>query len=112
MEYASIQESILKVERGIERTEREIDEICEDLKRADPADAELLLYLRKKEEQLRREEEQLRREKEQLRRKEEQLREEKASSTPSIAAIPVFLRLLSEGGISNPKEKVLAKIRK
>ena len=53
---------LLKVERGIEKTEREMNEICEDLKRADPTDAELLLYLRKKEEQLRREKEQLRRE--------------------------------------------------
>jgi len=99
-----MQESLLKVERDIAKTEREIDEVVEDLKHVDAADAERLQYLR-------REKEQLRREKEQLRKKEEQLREEKASSTPSIAAIPVFLRLLSQGGITRPKENVVAKIQ-
>jgi len=118
MEFACIQESLLKVERDIAKTEREIDEVSEELKHVDPSDAERLQYLRKKEEYLRKKEEQLRnkeeylrKEKEQLRNKEEQLREAKASSTPSIAAIPVFLRLLSEGGISRPKENVLAKIK-
>ena len=99
------------MERDIAKTEREIDEVVEDLKHVDPSDAERLQYLRREKEQLRREKEQLRRKEEQLRRKEEQLREEKASSTPSIAAIPVFLRLLSEGGINRPKENVLDKIQ-
>ena len=53
----------------------------------------------------------LRRKVEYLRRDEEYLREEKSSSRFSIAVIPVFLRLLSEGGISRPKENVLAKIK-
>jgi hypothetical protein len=109
--FASTQESILKVERDIEKTERKIDEVVEELKRADPADAELLQYLRKEEEYLRKDEEYLRRKMEYLRKDEEYLREEKANSTPYIAVIPVFLRLLSEGGISRPKENVLAKIK-
>ena len=109
-EFACTQ-SILKVERDIAKTEREIDEVVEELKSVDPADAERLQYLRKKEEQLRKKEEQLRKKEEQLRKKEEQLREEKAGSTLSIAVIPAFLRLLSEGGISRPKERVLAKIQ-
>jgi len=103
-EFACMQESLLKVERDIAKTEREIEEVAEDLKRVEPADVERLQYLRNEKGYLRRKEEQLRRE-------EEQLREEKANSTLSIAAIPVFLRLLSQGGINRPKENVLAKIQ-
>jgi hypothetical protein len=87
LEFASIQESLLKVERDIAKTEREIDEVVEELKRVDPADVEGLQYHRRKEEYLRRKVEYLRRD-------EEYLREEKSSSRFSIAVIPVFRRII------------------
>ena len=63
-------------------------EVGLDLERTDPADAELLQYLRKEE---------------------EQLREGKASS--AIVVIPVFHRLLSGGGNQQTPGEVLAKMR-
>ena len=108
LEFASIQESLLKVERDIAKTEREIDEVVEDLKRVDPADAERQQYLRKEKEQLRKEKEQLRGKEEQLRR-EKELRLQNQLETP-VSLAPQFISLLKMGHITNPNDKVIGKI--
>jgi len=67
---ASLSEAFLRVEMEIEKVEREIADVVEELRRTDSSDQSKVDFLRKKEEQLRKKEEQ-------LRKKEEQLRDEK-----------------------------------